>query len=92
LCGRLAALYRSLKRYDDEVVLLERYEATQESDEARVRFKARLSKARSIAASKRKQGNGAINSVRQVLNTARRRPGSPEAPPLDPSRDSSSRT
>jgi hypothetical protein len=49
LCGRLAALYRSLNRYDAEVALLERYEATQLNEDARVRYKARQSKARSIA-------------------------------------------
>jgi hypothetical protein len=72
LCGRLAALYRSLKRYDDEVALLERYEATQLNDDARARYKARLSKARSIAASKRRPSNGALDSVQGVLSRPRR--------------------
>jgi hypothetical protein len=57
LCGRLAALYRSLYRYDAEVALLERYEATQLNEDAPVRYKARRSKARSIA--HRAQQNGA---------------------------------
>lgn len=72
LCGRLAALYRSLKRYADEVSLLERYEATQLSEQARVRFRARLSKARSLAASKRKARNGALDSVQGVLGRPRK--------------------
>ena len=29
ICGRLASIYRSLKRYDDEVMLLERYRESQ---------------------------------------------------------------
>src|SRR5215208_2608464 len=49
ICGRLASIYRTLKRYDDEVDLLERYRASQSSEEARTRFDARLSKARAIA-------------------------------------------
>jgi hypothetical protein len=49
LCGRLATVYRSLKRYDDEVRLLVRYRDSQRSEDARARFDARLSKARAIA-------------------------------------------
>src|SRR6266576_3902526 len=45
LCGRLAALYRTLERYDDEVHLLERYRESQRTEEARTRYDARLSKA-----------------------------------------------
>src|SRR6266566_1630727 len=54
LCGRLAALYRTLQRYDDEVHLLERYCDSQSTQEARTRYDARLSKARTIAERKRR--------------------------------------
>jgi hypothetical protein len=64
LCGRLAALYRTMKRYDDEVRLLERYRDSQRSEEARTRFDARLSKARAIAERKRRTETRAIASVR----------------------------
>jgi hypothetical protein len=67
LCGRLAALYRALKRYDDEVRLLERYREAQTSEDARTRFDARLSKARAIAERKRRTDTYALASVRRVL-------------------------
>jgi hypothetical protein len=67
LCGRLAALYRALKRYDDEVLLLERYRESQTSEEARTRFDARLSKARAIAERKRRTDTRALASVRRVI-------------------------
>jgi hypothetical protein len=73
LCGRLAALYRTLGRYDDEVRLLERYRESQSSEEARSRYDARLSKARTIAERKRRSDSGALSSVRKVLGTPRRR-------------------
>lgn len=73
LCGRLAALYRTLGRYDDEVQLLERYRESQISEEARSRYDARLSKARTIAERKRRPESGALSSVRKVLGTPRRR-------------------
>ena len=73
LCGRLAALYRTLGRYDDEVRLLERYRDSQSSEEARSRYDARLSKARTIAERKRRSDSGALVSVRKVLGTPRRR-------------------
>lgn len=75
VCGRLASLYRTLKRYDDEVELLERYRESQTSEEARTRFDARLSKARAIADRKRRPLTGALDSVRQVRHrsTQRRR-------------------
>jgi hypothetical protein len=68
LCGRLAALYRALKRYDDEVTLLERYRESQSSEDARTRFDARLSKARAIAERKRRTDTRALSSVRRVIN------------------------
>ena len=73
LCGRLAALYRTLGRYDDEVALLERYRESQTSEEARSRYDARLSKARTIAERKRRTESGALQSVRTVLGKPRRR-------------------
>ena len=71
LCGRLAALYRSMGRYDDEVHLLERYRDSQCTEEARSRYDARLSKARTIAERKRRPDSGALASVRASMG----RPG-----------------
>jgi hypothetical protein len=68
LCGRLAALYRTLKRYDDEVLMLERYRESQSSEDSRSRFDARLSKARAIAERKRRTDTRALASVRCVIN------------------------
>jgi len=73
LCGRLAALYRTLGRYDDEVHLLERYRDTQTSEEARTRYDARLCKARTIAERKRRTQSGALESVRASLGRPRAR-------------------
>lgn len=75
LCGRLAALYRTLGRYDDEVLLLERYRDSQTSEEARTRYDARLSKARTIAERKRPTQSGALDSVRASLGRPRSRRG-----------------
>jgi hypothetical protein len=72
LCGRLAALYRTLGRYDDEVDLLERYRESQISDDARTRYDARLSKARTIAERKRRSDSGALSSVRKAMHAPRR--------------------
>ena len=71
LCGRLAALYRTIGRHDDEVLLLERYRDSQEVEEARTRYNARLSKARTIAERKRRSDSGALDSVRALMG----RPG-----------------
>jgi hypothetical protein len=80
ICGRLASIYRTLKRYDDEVMLLERYRESQSSEEARTRFDARLSKARAIAERKRRPVTGALETVRQVRRRAKeRRRGSSRA-------------
>ena len=84
LCGRLAALYRTLGRYDDEVHLLERYRESQTSEEARTRYDARLCKARTIAERKRRPDSGALDSVRASLGrprSRRSRTAIPEAPP-----------
>jgi hypothetical protein len=84
LCGRLAALYRTLARYDDEVYLLERYRESQTSEDARSRYDARLSKARTIAERKRRSDSGALRSVRKVLRTPRRRSTPTTAPVSTP--------
>jgi hypothetical protein len=84
LCGRLAALYRTLGRYDDEVHLLERYRESQTSEEARTRYDARLCKARTIAERKRRPDSGALDSVRASLGrprTRRSRSATTAAPP-----------
>jgi hypothetical protein len=77
ICGRLASIYRTLKRYDDEVELLERYRESQSSEEARTRFDARLSKARAIADRKRRSSTGALDTVRQVRFRSSQRRRSP---------------
>jgi hypothetical protein len=71
LCGRLAVLYRTLGRLEDEVHLLERYHDTQTSDDARTRYEARLSKARTLLARKRPENNGALRSVRRSIEAPR---------------------
>lgn len=78
ICGRLASIYRSLKRYDDEVMLLERYRESQTTEEARTRFDARLSKARAIAERKRRPVTGALETVRQVRRRSKERRRGPE--------------
>ena len=77
VCGRLASIYRTLKRYDDEVELLERYRESQSSEEARARFDARLSKARAIAERKRRLSTGALETVRQVRHRSSQRRRTP---------------
>src|SRR6476620_4819859 len=80
VCGRLASIYRTLKRYDDEVALLERYRESQTSEEARNRFDARLSKARAIAERKRRADTGALATVRQVrVRASQRRRSTPSS-------------
>jgi hypothetical protein len=73
ICGRLASIYRSLHRYDDEVALLERYCESQMSEEARARYGARLSKARAIADRRRKTDTGALRTVREVRTRSKGR-------------------
>ena len=87
LCGRLAALYRTLGRHDDEVLLLERYRDSQVSEEARTRYDARLCKARTIAERKRRRNSGALESVRASLErprTRRSRSGAAKSAPPAP--------
>lgn len=66
VCGRLAALYRKLECYEDEVELLERYRDSQTQEEARTRFDARISKAQAIANRKSRRDSGALASVRAI--------------------------
>lgn len=73
ICGRLAAVYRSLHRHDEEVALLERYCESDVSDEARARYQVRLSKARAIADRRRKRDTGALRTVREVRTRAKGR-------------------
>ena len=76
ICGRLAAVYRSLGRYEEEVRLLERYCDSELSEEASSRYRARLSKARAIAERRRKADTGALRTVREVrLRSQGRRRG-----------------
>jgi hypothetical protein len=71
ICGRLAALYRRLGRNDDEVDLLESYRNSQVCEKARMRYDARLSKARALADKARKRDSGALASVRAITNRRR---------------------
>jgi hypothetical protein len=73
ICGRLAAVYRALRRHDEEVALLERYCETQVSEEASARFRGRLSKARAIADRQRKPETGALRAVREVRTRSKGR-------------------
>ena len=73
LCGRLAALYRTLQRYDDEVRLLERYRESQTSEKARTRYDARLSKARALAHKRRRSESTALTSIKEVIDRPRGR-------------------
>jgi hypothetical protein len=66
ICGRLAAAYRTLKRYDDEVRLLERYQDTQLAEDARGRLVGRLSKARALAHRHRQRDTGALMTLREL--------------------------
>jgi hypothetical protein len=92
LCGRLAALYRTLKRYDDEVRLLERYrDSHQLSSDAHSRFDARLSKARAIADRNIRTDTPALVSVRKVMNRGASQAPHPSTPieAIDASPDAS---
>jgi hypothetical protein len=86
LCGRLAALYRTSGRYDDEVRLLERYRDSQRTEDARTRYDARLCKARTIAERKRRSESGALASVRASIDRprTRRRAAAPIQPATGP--------
>ncbi|MDB4916957.1 MAG: hypothetical protein JWM95_4601 [Gemmatimonadetes bacterium] len=65
LCGRLALLYRQSGQHADEVDLLERYQLSQRSERERVRFDARLSKARALLQKvSRSNECGALSTIR----------------------------
>lgn len=70
LCGRLAALYRSLERYGDEVAILERFRDSQTGDDTKRRYDARLSKARLLSARARPRAL-ALDSVRVAMERPR---------------------
>ena len=75
LCGRLATLYRRADRLDDEVQLLERCRESQERDEVRARFDARLYKARALMSRRGRNDSVALASVgraRERQRAARR--------------------
>lgn len=73
LCGRLAMLYRSLGRHADEVALLEQYRDSQQADDARSRFDARLSKARALAIKNQPKDSTALASVRAIRSPSESR-------------------
>ncbi len=66
VCGRLAAAYRRMGRYQDEVALLEAHRDSQTDEAAQSRFDARLSKARAIAEKFSRTDSGALASVRAI--------------------------
>ena len=62
--GRLAVLYRRLGQFDDEIFLLERYRDSLVDDDLQARYRARLTKAYSLAAQHRGSDSVALASVR----------------------------
>ena len=58
--GRLATLYRRVGRLEDEVELLERYCDSYQEDEWRLRFNARLYKARTLLGRARERNCGVL--------------------------------
>ena len=60
LHGRLATLYRRVGRLEDEVDLLERYCDSHEEDDWRLRFNARLYKARTLLGRSRERHGGVL--------------------------------
>ncbi len=71
LCGRLATVYRSLERYDDEVDLITRYRESQVTDDGRTRYDARLYKAQALADKYRTRDSGALASIRRITKPPR---------------------
>ncbi|MDB4915388.1 MAG: hypothetical protein JWM95_3032 [Gemmatimonadetes bacterium] len=65
LCGRLALHYRRLGHHAEEVALLERYQASLRTERERIRFDARLSKAKALMErASRAEECGALSSIR----------------------------
>lgn len=62
--GRLAVLYRRLGQFDNEIFLLERYRDSLIDDDLQARYRARLTKAYSLAAQHRGSDSVALASVR----------------------------
>ena len=76
--GRLATLYRRVGRLEDEVDLLERYCDSHEEDEWRLRFNARLFKARTLLGRSRERNRGLLSLGNGATRTgAMRRYGRP---------------
>ncbi|MEP6992375.1 MAG: hypothetical protein ABJA80_15695 [bacterium] len=73
VCGRLAAAYRRMGRYEDEVALLEAYRDSQTDEVAHARFDARLSKARAIAEKFTRPDSGALASIRAIRRNSETR-------------------
>ena len=91
VCGRLASLYRSLGRLEDEERLLERYRESQITEEGRSRLSARLTKVQAMLGRRRHRDSGAHQSVAKVLQRSKARahretPVSNPQPPDDSGR------
>ena len=71
--GRLAVLYRRLGQFDDEIFLLERYRDSLVDDDLQARYRARLTKAYSLAAQHRGSDSVALASVRASTERSSRR-------------------
>jgi hypothetical protein len=89
--GRLATLYRRVGRLEDEVDLLERYCDSHPEDEWRLRFSARLYKARTLLGRSRERRRGVISLGNGASHTEAMRKGgrpsrgAPKSPPaLEP--------
>lgn len=69
--SRLATLYRRVGRLEDEVDLLERYCESHQEDEWRLRFNARLYKARALLSRSREEQSPIRHSVRGAMKRAK---------------------
>lgn len=65
VCGRLASLYRTQKRFRDEVALIERFQASQTTPDC-TRLNARLMKARACAERMKDSDSVMLESVRAL--------------------------
>ncbi len=79
LCGRLAQLYRTLERFDDEATVLEAFRDSQTDERERSRYDARLSKAHALADRTRRTDNGALASIRNLRKPRGRASGDDDA-------------
>jgi len=71
--SRLATLYRRVGRLEDEVDLLERYCEGNQDDEWRMRFNARLFKARTLLNRSRERHRGVLSLRKGAPETSRLR-------------------